>query len=106
MKSNQQLWSERVNALPLELFSLPADVEQALPKAPDGYDYRAYLRDALAQTEVGDRTIKNQCIEAWRDQLGGFDWTAAWFENSSLQIENRLSLEEEKTPMSFDIPRG
>jgi hypothetical protein len=87
----QQIWTARVDGLPLELFALPETILAKINPLPDGRDYRSYLRDSLTQTEVGDRSVKNQCISAWIDEIGAFDWHAPWFVSQVDAIQAALN---------------
>lgn len=87
----QQIWTARVGDLPLQLFTLPDAISSKINQLPGGRDYRSYLRESLTQTEVGDRSVKNQCISAWMDEIGAFDWHAPWFVSQVDAIQAALN---------------
>jgi hypothetical protein len=54
----QAMWHDKVMALPLDVFTLPED------EAWDGH--QEILRKGLADEQVGDYTMRQQCMSAWR----------------------------------------
>lgn len=101
----QHNWTQRVNDLSLELFTLPDDAIAKLPQLPDDQDYRSYLRSALEQTDVDGCTVKSQCIEAWTDVIGQFDWNTAWFVAQVQAIESDLKWDLEWEKKKLGIPK-
>lgn len=63
----QKIWYDKVMALPLVMFYISdrAIRDQVRRAKPGARDYRAVLREALADESAGDYSIEMQCRQAW-----------------------------------------
>lgn len=63
----QKIWYDKVMALPLVMFYISdrAIRDQVRWAKPGARDYRAVLREALADESAGDYSIEMQCQQAW-----------------------------------------
>lgn len=63
----QDMWRDAVMALPLFTFYISdTRLRRSIREASGAEDYRAGLRNALAEESVGDYSVEQQCCFAWK----------------------------------------